>query len=71
MQLTLTHSYDVGLTLFYDFLELCRGWSGMRMHITPFEVKQTFHLITLMAISMAECLVANQILYCYYYCNTL
>ena len=33
------------------------------MHITPFGEK-TFHLITLLAISMAECLIANKILYC-------
>ena len=37
------------------------------MHITPFGEKN-FHLNTLLAISMAECLVANKILYyCYYY----
>ena len=33
------------------------------MHITPFGEKN-FHLNTLLAISMAECLVANKILYC-------
>ena len=33
------------------------------MHITPFGEK-IFHLITLLAISMPECLVANKILYC-------
>ena len=33
------------------------------MHITPFGEKH-FHLYTLFAISMAECLVANKILYC-------
>ena len=33
------------------------------MHITPFGEKK-FHLKTLLAISMAECLVANKILYC-------
>ena len=33
------------------------------MHIIPFGEKQ-FHLNTLLAISMAECLVANKILYC-------
>ena len=33
------------------------------MHITPFGEKK-FHLNTLLAISMAECLVANEILYC-------
>ena len=34
------------------------------MHITPFGEKKNFHLNTLLAISMAECLVANKILYC-------
>ena len=34
------------------------------MHITPFGEKKKFHLNTLLAISMAECLVANKILYC-------
>ena len=33
------------------------------MHITPFGEKK-IHLNTLLAISMAECLVANKILYC-------
>ena len=33
------------------------------MRITPFGEKN-FHLNTLLAISMAECLVANKILYC-------
>ena len=33
------------------------------MHITPFGEKN-LHLNTLLAISMAECLVANKILYC-------
>ena len=33
------------------------------MHIAPFGEKN-FHLNTLLAISMAECLVANKILYC-------
>ena len=33
------------------------------MHITPFG-ENHFHLYTLLAISMAECLVANKILYC-------
>ena len=33
------------------------------MHITPFGEKK-FPLITLLAISMAECLVANKTLYC-------
>ena len=33
------------------------------MHITPLGEKN-FHLNTLLAISMAECLVANKILYC-------
>ena len=44
----------------------------MRMHIIPFGEKHdsiylivdTFHLITLLAISMVECLVANIIVYC-------
>ena len=40
------------------------------MYITPFE-RKTFHLNTLFAIGMAECFVANKILYCiivlYYY----
>ena len=33
------------------------------MHITPFGEKN-FHLNTLLAISMAECLVANKNLFC-------
>ena len=33
------------------------------MYISPFGEKN-FHLNTLLAISMAECLVANKILYC-------
>ena len=37
------------------------------MHITPFGEKN-FHLNTLFAISMAECLVANKILYCIIIC---
>ena len=39
------------------------------MHNTPFGEKH-FHLYTLLAISLAECLVANKILYCIvlYYC---
>ena len=40
------------------------------MHITPFGEKH-FHLYTLLAISMAECLVANKTLYCILYCRLI
>ena len=35
----------------------------VRMQITPFGEKKTFLSITLLAVRMAECLVANNILY--------
>ena len=49
----------------YTPLELTRIDKSLLyyMNMSPFE-RKTLHLITLLAISMSECLVANKMLYC-------
>ena len=50
---------------FDDLLESLCGWSSVRMHKFPLMalLVDTLHLLTLLAISMLECLVANRKIY--------
>ena len=63
VQLTLTHRYDVGLTLVLRFSGVVSLMERSE-NAHYFFCREKFHLNILLAISMPECLVANKILYC-------
>ena len=61
VQLTLTHHDDVGLTPVLRFSGVVLQMEHCENAHYSFWREKPFHLITLLAISTAECLVANKI----------
>ena len=71
MNVTFYLSYDIEIILKPDFaimyamlLWILRIEQCENAHYGLLLERKAFHLFTLLAISMAECLVANKILYC-------